>query len=60
MDPIIDVDEITRRAQRHWMEDGLSEIMLGLLFVIRHDLNPAIRSRARMTASHEAYPEWCR
>jgi hypothetical protein len=34
MDPIIDVAEITRRAQRHWMEDGLSEIMLGLLFVI--------------------------
>jgi hypothetical protein len=31
MDPVIDVNEITRRAQRHWMEDGLVELMLGLI-----------------------------
>ena len=31
MEPIVDVDEITRRAQHHWMEDGLVELMLGLL-----------------------------
>lgn len=31
MEPTVDVDEITQRAQRHWMEDGLTEMMLGLL-----------------------------
>jgi hypothetical protein len=34
MEPSVDVDEITQRAQRHWTEDGLSEMMLGLLFII--------------------------
>jgi hypothetical protein len=31
MEPTVDADEITQRAQRHWMEDGLVELMLGLL-----------------------------
>jgi len=31
MEQGVDVNEITRRAQRHWMEDGLVELMLGLL-----------------------------
>lgn len=31
MEPSVDVNEITQRAQRHWMEDGLVELMLGLL-----------------------------
>jgi hypothetical protein len=31
MGPSVDVNEITKRAQRHWMEDGLVEMMLGLL-----------------------------
>lgn len=31
MKPAVDVNEITQRAQRHWMEDGLTEMMLGLL-----------------------------
>jgi hypothetical protein len=34
MEPPVDIDDVTLNAQRHWMEDGLSEIMVGLLFVI--------------------------
>jgi hypothetical protein len=34
MEPPVDIDDVTLSAQRHWMEDGLSEIMLGLLFII--------------------------
>jgi hypothetical protein len=34
MEPPVDIDGVTLSAQQHWMEDGLSEIMLGLLFVI--------------------------
>jgi hypothetical protein len=34
MEPPVDIDDVTLNAQRHWMEDGLSEIMLGLLFII--------------------------
>ena len=33
MEPLVDIDGVTLSAQRHWAEDGLSEIMLGLLFV---------------------------
>jgi uncharacterized membrane protein HdeD (DUF308 family) len=31
MEPTVDLDEITLRAQRHWIEDGSAELMLGLL-----------------------------
>ena len=31
MKPAVDLNEITLRAQRHWMEDGSAELMLGLL-----------------------------
>ncbi len=34
MKPPVDIDGVTLRAQRHWTEDGLSEIMTGLLFTI--------------------------
>ena len=34
MEPPVDIDGVTLRAQRHWAEDGSSEIMLGLLFTI--------------------------
>ncbi len=34
MEPRVDIDGVTLSAQRHWMEDGLSEIMLGLMFII--------------------------
>ncbi len=34
MEPPVDIDGVTLSAQRHWIEDGLSEIMLGLLFVV--------------------------
>ena len=34
MEPTVDIDGVTLRAQRHWMEDGLSEIMVGLLFIL--------------------------
>jgi len=34
MEPPVDIDDVTLSAQRHWMEDGLSEIMLGLLFLL--------------------------
>jgi len=34
MEPPVDIDGVMLSAQRHWMEDGLSEMMLGLLFVI--------------------------
>ena len=30
MEPTVNVDEVTSRASRYWMEDGLVEIMLGL------------------------------
>ena len=36
MEPPVDIDGVTLSAQRHWMEDGLSEIMLGLLFIIMY------------------------
>jgi len=31
MEPSVDVDGVTRRAQRYWLEDGLVEIMFGLM-----------------------------
>lgn len=34
MEPPVDVDAVTQRAQRYWIEDGLVEIMLGLLFLL--------------------------
>jgi Trk-type K+ transport system membrane component len=34
MEPPVDIDQVTVTAQRHWMEDGLSEIMVGLLFIV--------------------------
>ena len=34
MEPPVDIDDVTLSAQRHWMADGLSEIMLGLLFLL--------------------------
>lgn len=34
MEPPVDIHEVTRRAQQHWAEDGLSEIMVGLLFIV--------------------------
>jgi hypothetical protein len=34
MEPRVDIDDVKRNAQRHWMEDGLSEILVGLLFII--------------------------
>jgi len=34
MEPPVDIHDVTLRAQQHWAEDGLSEIMVGLLFVI--------------------------
>ena len=34
MEPPVDIDGVTLNAQRHWMEDGLSEIMVGLLFIV--------------------------
>jgi hypothetical protein len=34
MERPVDIDQVTLSAQRHWMEDGLSEIMVGLLFVM--------------------------
>jgi hypothetical protein len=34
MQPPVDIDGVTLSAQRHWMEDGLSEIMVGLLFIV--------------------------
>jgi hypothetical protein len=30
----VNVDDVTLRAQRYWMEDGLVEITIGLLFVL--------------------------
>jgi hypothetical protein len=34
MEPPVDIDQVTVTAQRHWMEDGLSEIMVGLVFIV--------------------------
>ena len=34
MEPPVDIDGVTLRAQRHWTEDGLSEIVVGLLFIV--------------------------
>jgi len=31
MEPTVDVDAVTLRASQYWMEDGLVELMLGLL-----------------------------
>jgi len=35
MEPPVDVDAVALRASRHWMEDGLVEISLGLFFVLQ-------------------------
>jgi hypothetical protein len=34
METPVDIHDVTLRAQQHWAEDGLSEIMLGLLFIV--------------------------
>ena len=34
MEPPVDIDGVTLSAQRHWMEDALSEIMVGLLIIV--------------------------
>ena len=34
MEPPVDVDDVVLRVQRNWMEDGLVEIMLGLIMTV--------------------------
>jgi hypothetical protein len=34
MAPPVDVEDVTLRVQRYWMEDGLVEITIGLMFVL--------------------------
>ena len=34
MEPPVDVDAVASRASRYWMEDGLVEILLGLLMSV--------------------------
>jgi hypothetical protein len=34
MEPPVDIEGVTLRVQRYWMEDGLVEITIGLLFVL--------------------------
>jgi hypothetical protein len=33
MEPPVDIDDVALRVQQYWMEDGLVEIMIGLMFV---------------------------
>jgi len=47
MKPPVDVDDVTLRVQRNWMEDGLVEIMLGLIMATLSGLFLAIAAVPR-------------